>query len=424
MSKKILIIDESNLFRDYLSKKLNQYGFEVLEGHNGLDGSAKMRGEMPDLVIMDYYLSRKSSMEVLQEKVKNPNTKDTPVILVSTKIDKNKVIEIAKFGVKKFFSKPLKMDALLSTVSEVLKVELKLDTTPCIIEAHFNDDILFIEVARGLNTEKIELLRYKLTELLGLYKVKVPKVLVMMSNLELTPADVPKLQQLFEEIIENGRTRPKLVKVLTTSDFVKDFLSESTDFFEIGVAESLDKAMDDLIGLKPDQIAHDEVAHSKFLTATAPKDGAEENFALRFDAERDGAAGDGGEALASQFGEATIAVVDDDLVIRELVKTVFSETGWTVVTFENGKEFVKGLNEHEFDLAFLDLMMPEMNGFQVLQYMKHTGNSLPIIVFSALTHQETVVKAVNFGISSYLIKPLKPEKLLRKAIEILSVTFK
>jgi DNA-binding response OmpR family regulator len=93
--KKILVIDESSLFRDYLAKKLVEYQFEVVQGVNGLDGTLKMRSEVPDLIIMDYYLSRKSSNEVLQEKKKNPNTAGIPVIMVSSRIDKTKIVEIA-----------------------------------------------------------------------------------------------------------------------------------------------------------------------------------------------------------------------------------------------------------------------------------------------------------------------------------------
>ena len=128
--KKILIIDESPLFRQYLAGKLVEQSFEVIEAHNGLEGAVKMRNVMPDLVIMDYYLSRKSSIEVLKEKKANPNTADAPVVIVSSKIDKSKVLQIASYNVKKLFSKPLKIDSFLHTVSEILGVELKIDDTP------------------------------------------------------------------------------------------------------------------------------------------------------------------------------------------------------------------------------------------------------------------------------------------------------
>ena len=122
-------------------------------------------------------------------------------------------------------------------------------------------------------------------------------------------------------------------------------------------------------------------------------------------------------------GDMTVAVVDDDIVIQELIKTVFGETGWDIIVYENGKQFVEDLPNQSFSLIFLDLMMPEMNGFQVLQYVNEKGYDLPIIVFSALSRKETVVKAVSYGINSYLIKPLKPESLMKKAVEILRTNF-
>ena len=79
--KKILVVDESSLFRDFLKQKLEEFGFEVIISMNGLDGSAKLRREMPDLLIMDYYLSRLSAIELLAKKAEDPNTSGIPVIL-------------------------------------------------------------------------------------------------------------------------------------------------------------------------------------------------------------------------------------------------------------------------------------------------------------------------------------------------------
>lgn len=141
---------------------------------------------------------------------------------------------------------------------------------------------------------------------------------------------------------------------------------------------------------------------------------------MRFDSEH---VSDDDLSLSIFKSKAVVAVVDDDMIIRELVKTVFSETSWEINTFVNGKEFLLAQKDSDFDLVFLDLMMPEIDGFQVLEYLKKHGKKLPIIVFSALSQKETIQKAISFGISSYMIKPLVPEKIQKKAIEILSSTF-
>ena len=417
--KKILIIDESNLFREYLANKLRENGFEIVEAKNGFEGNLKLRSELPDLVIMEYYLSRKSSLEFLMDKSKDPNVNDVPVIMVSSKIDRQKILTVAKYNVKKFFSKPLKLDALLQTISGFLQVKLEIDRTPCIIEAHFNDDILFIEIAMGLNAEKIELLKFKITELMQLYAVNTPKVLMMMSNIELGEGDSDKLKLLMDTIILQTESRPKFIKILAGNEFVKNFIKKNADYRGIEVTDSLEKAMDDLLGLKPDQIAHDEVAQDRILTRTAPVKDTEESIEMRFEGEQMQPEDEDERVVP----EANIAIVDDDIVIQELVKTVLSDTGWNMVTFNNGKEFVDGLKDAKFDLIFLDLMMPEMNGFQVLQHLKQLGVNIPIIVFSALTRKETVSKAMSFGVKSYMIKPLKPENLQKKAFEVLVSDF-
>ena len=417
--KKILLIDDSSLFREYLANKLVENGFEVIEARNGLEGSLKLRNDLPDLVITEYYLTRKSCVEILKEKSENKNIADVPVIMISTKIDREKILSVAQFNVKKFFSKPIKLDALLQTVSGFLQVKLEIDESPCIIEAHFNDEILFIELALGLNSEKIELLKFKITELTQLYGVAAPKVLLMLSNIELKESDSAKLDLLMKTILDRTGNRPKAIKILASSDFLNGFIRSNPDYRGIEIKENLELAMDDLLGLKPDQIAHDEVAADRILSKSKPVKDSEESIELRFESEKHDIEG----AKERVYPEAKIAVVDDDMVIQELVKTVLADTGWDLSVFDNGKEFVNALSSNSFDLVFLDLLMPEMNGFQVLQFMKQQKITVPTIVFSALSRKETVGKAMGFGVKSYIIKPLKPENLKSKAFEILVSDF-
>jgi DNA-binding response OmpR family regulator len=417
------------MFRNYLTDKLSSYGLEVVQGTNGLDGLVKLRNEMPDLIIMDYYLSRKSSVELLEEKRNNRNVANIPLVMVSSKIDKRKVVELAGYKVNKIISTPLKMEQLLSTISEILDMELSTDDTPCIIEAHFNEDILFIEIAQGLNNEKIEQLQYKVNELLELYQVKNPKILIMMSSLEFPETHHDKLIRLLDIVSEYAQPNERFIKLLTGNQDVQRVVKKSSKHAGIAVYDSLDKAMDELLGLKADNIAHDEVVREKLLKSTAPKKEKGEAIQLRFDGAGSGAAAevDQGESRRKSVAvfntDAEVAIVDDDLVIQELVKTVFSETKWKLTTYDNGKQFVEDKKNHDFSLAFLDLMMPEMNGFEVLEHLSKVGDEMPVIVFSALSRKETVVKAVSYGIKSYLTKPLKPEQLLRKAAEVLSPAF-
>ena len=101
--KTILIIDESDLFREYLRSRLSEFAVNVETAINGLDGIVKMRNVLPDVVILDYNLSRKTCKELLEEKNRNPNTATIPVILTSQKIDKNRLLELVPYNIKKVF---------------------------------------------------------------------------------------------------------------------------------------------------------------------------------------------------------------------------------------------------------------------------------------------------------------------------------
>ncbi len=420
--KKVLIVGESGLFREYLGAKLEEYGMEVVFALNGLDGISKMRNELPDLVIMDHMLTRKSSMEVLADKQNDRNLAGIPVIMIASSVDKRHVVQMASSNVKKILSKPIKMDVLFKSISDLAGVEIRMDTTPSVLEAHFNEDILFIEAAQGLNTEKIELLRYKLKELLNLYDVRSPRILLMMSSLAVDDTTPSKIRRLLEIITENAQEHLTLIQILTGSEDIKKIISSSSKFSSIKISDNLAAAMDSLIGLKPDSFAHEEIVQEKLLKATGQKKEGQETVQMRFDSEQ--VPEEERDQLASIFNsKATVAVVDDDLIIRELVRTVFSETSWELRPYVNGKEFLIAEKDMDFDLVFLDLMMPEIDGFQVLEYLKKHDKKLPIIVFSALSQKETIQKAISYGINSYMIKPLVPEKIQKKAIEVLSSTF-
>ena len=414
--KKILIIDESEKFRSYLSAKFEEQGLEVIVAHNGLDGSIKLRSELPDLIVMDFFLTRKSAQEILIEKKKNPNTTQTPVILISSRIDPGNVMELASYGVKKIFSKPIKIDSIFSAVSKLLGVEITLDKTPCIIEAHINEDILFIEAAQGLNTEKIGLLKYKIPELLDIHEIKSPKALIMLSNIAESIDNEPKLQLLFETILAVIRSSHRYIKVLTQDKSIAQFIRYHKSFNDIEVIDNIEKAMDALLGLKPDQIAHDVFTHEKLLSSSAPVKSSKESIQMRFEEEKV-------SEYAAYSEKELIAIVDDDFIIRELIKAAFEESPWTVQDFADGPAFLQEASAKKFALVFLDLKMPVMNGFQVLAEMKKRKIDIPVVVFSALSQKETVIKAMQAGVRSYMIKPIKPEKLVKKTAELLRGEF-
>jgi DNA-binding response OmpR family regulator len=420
--KQILIIDESPLFREYLRLKLADNGMEVSVGVNAMDGISKMRNMVPDLIIIDYLLSKEGCQEVLKQKKANPNTVNTMVIILAQHIDQKRLIELVPYNVKKVFTKPVKIDVLFATLSELLGVPFNIDESPGIVEVHANDNIVFIEIAQGLNRDKLDLLRFKIIELIELYEIRVPKVIVMLSDIKLSFADAPNMRKLLETVIQASRARLRNIRVLTKDDFMRQFIEGQKEYNGIEVVSNLQYAIDGLLAEIEQGIEYAEkkaeIIGDKILSADAPAES--ESMHLKFHVE---AGGFSMEEANESVHNMRIAIIDDDFIMQELIKNTFEKAGASVKAFSNGKEFVAVVDKEEFDLAFLDLNMPTMDGFEVLRVLQTRDIRYPIIVLSAVTQRETVIKAFQMGVKSYLVKPLKPEDIFRKSIEILKVNF-
>ena len=422
--KNVLIIDESDLFRDYLRGKLVSNSIDVETAINGLDGVVKLRNGLPDLVIIDYHLTRKSCKEVLEEKNRNPNTASIPVVLTAQKIDKNRLLELVPFNIKKVIMKPIKMDAFYATLSELLGVRFETDSTPCVIEAHVNDNIVFVEIAKGLNREKIDLLRFKIAELLELYAIRNPRILIMLADIDLSFVDGPNMELLLRTFLEQSQAKARHVKLLTNSSFAREFVRGRPEFAEIEVLANLQFAIEGLLtDFDPELEMGDKKAQlvaERILSAQTNKSG-NESVEMRFDQE--GPKKFSIESMKEAGKGLAIAVVDDDFIIQELVKTTFGAISAQVSAFQDGKEFVDAVRSRSFDLVFLDILMPGMDGFQVLSRLHAEDIEVPIIILSAVSQREAVMRAFQAGVRSYLIKPLKPDQILKKTLEILKANF-
>jgi len=103
----------------------------------------------------------------------------------------------------------------------------------------------------------------------------------------------------------------------------------------------------------------------------------------------------------------TILVVDDDYLNRMLITTHLEEQGHRVEMAENGRQAVEMLHQRSFDVVLLDLIMPEMDGFQVLEHMKADSQlrHVPVIVISAVDEMDSVVRCIEMGAMDHLLKP-------------------
>lgn len=107
----------------------------------------------------------------------------------------------------------------------------------------------------------------------------------------------------------------------------------------------------------------------------------------------------------------TILVVDDDKNIRYSLKRMFEDKGKTVITAKNGREALDILDKESPDLVVMDIMMPGMNGLQVLKEMREGWPKLLVIIMTAFGTTETAIEAMKLGAYEYILKPFDIQKM-------------
>jgi class 3 adenylate cyclase len=107
---------------------------------------------------------------------------------------------------------------------------------------------------------------------------------------------------------------------------------------------------------------------------------------------------------------ATVLVVDDTEMNRDMLCALLAADGHRSAVAENGRLALEAIKANSYDLILLDVMMPEMNGYQVLEQLKADADlrAIPVIVLSALDEIGSVVRCIELGAEDYLPKPFDP----------------
>ncbi len=109
--------------------------------------------------------------------------------------------------------------------------------------------------------------------------------------------------------------------------------------------------------------------------------------------------------------EKKILIVDDDEKIRKLCANALKRQGYKISVAENAQEALKIFNEKQFDLALLDIVMPKVNGLELLKKLKKIDNNLMTIMITGYPQIETAVKAIKLGAYDYIAKPFSLDEI-------------
>ena len=108
----------------------------------------------------------------------------------------------------------------------------------------------------------------------------------------------------------------------------------------------------------------------------------------------------------------SILVVDDDALVRKTLCSILSTEGYVVETAENGKHALKAIEKGRFDVALIDIQLPDIKGVDLLFKLKQTQPRMVKIIITGYPSLENAIKAVNEGADGYVLKPFDSTQLL------------
>ncbi|HUU33628.1 MAG TPA: response regulator, partial [Vicinamibacterales bacterium] len=118
--------------------------------------------------------------------------------------------------------------------------------------------------------------------------------------------------------------------------------------------------------------------------------------------------------------QGSVLVIDDEEIMREILETLLTREGYQVRLASSGRAGLDLARSTPFDAVIVDVMMPEMDGLQVLDALRNFDDEMPVIMITAFASMETAVSAMRKGAFDYITKPFKNDEVLvvlKNAIE-------
>ena len=117
--------------------------------------------------------------------------------------------------------------------------------------------------------------------------------------------------------------------------------------------------------------------------------------------------------------QASILIVDDDEELRKTLRSILEDDGHLVETVKNGWQAIKISEKFLYDIALIDIKLPDMKGIDLLQKMNENHPDMIKIIVTGYPSLQNAVKAVNEGADGYVIKPLQVDELLEMIRKLL-----
>jgi len=106
-----------------------------------------------------------------------------------------------------------------------------------------------------------------------------------------------------------------------------------------------------------------------------------------------------------------ILLLEDDTILQEIIAEFLQERGYEVECFSDGESALESIQKSKYDMLLLDVNVPEIDGFEIVEYLRDIKNTTPVIFITSLTSVKYLQKAFDIGANDYLKKPFDLDEL-------------
>ena len=385
-AKTLLIIEDDQNFAMYLNEMASEKGFETMIAADGETGLEYAQEFKPDAIFLDVMLPGMDGWTVLEKLKSNEALRHIPVHFITCATPERQK-EALKKGAIGYLAKPVDKKALDGIFQHI---EVYISKTIKNLLVAINDEALCMSVVESISDADV------LTAAVHTANEAYDMLVSATFDCIILDVDLPDMTgiQLLEKIRNTPDIRQVPVIIFTNKTLSPDE-SEALEEYaqriiynESGSA-SFDRLMDESklflhqvkTRLPQKTVSSDRVSH-----------------------DRD-----------AMFKDKNILMVDDDMRNVFAVSSVLEEKGMNIIVAENGRDALKQLEENShIDLIIMDMMMPEMDGYEAMRAIRKTKKFQDVIILAltAKAMRGDRDRCIEAGANDYMSKPVEPDKLL------------
>jgi len=391
----VLVIDDDPEVRYTIGQYLISKGYEVIFAENGETGIKLAISKQPFAITLDLLLPNKDGWSILKELKENFSTKDIPVILISIIGDKNLGYGLGAF---EYFVKPISAEKLLTAFSKLESLAKKRIQKIVIVD---DDELEFEKFKNEFKADNITI------EYIQDSEFAFNKIAEVQPDLIILDLMMPKLDgiTLSHKLKSNSKTKQIPIIISTAKNLSEEEHISLHEIVEDITVKSKGHPLDVLKTVR-DRIKMQEV--DEFFTNDDSEPSSNSNLLVEE------------ESIGDFFGE--VLIVDDDPDTLFTLNEMVQATGCKTHLAKSGMECLKILENIRPDLIMLDIMMPEMDGFQTLKNIRSntdlTGIPIYAVTAKAMVGDKEII--LKHGFNDYIPKPVNSTIISSKIAQLFS----